>query len=153
MTEVLLRKCACCCLTTAVTTGAPVFHTLKVTLTKGMPGKVTLSSQQSLTSSQRTERWLLLSPNPSQVPADSPGNCTQGTKAKTDRQTSSQSSCQGLSEVGPPQKGALLNHGARILNALAPRSLLLLSFGKGFLPLWVQRLSCLPKIPLGELSP
>lgn len=85
MPEVLLWKCSCCCLTTAVTAGPPIFHTLKVTLTKGMPGKVTVSSQQSLASPQCRKRWLLLSPNPSEVPADSPGNCTQGTKAKRDR--------------------------------------------------------------------
>lgn len=47
-----------------------------------MPGKVTVSSQQPLTDAQCIESWLLLSPKPSEVPADSRGNCTQHRAAR-----------------------------------------------------------------------
>lgn len=93
--------------------GPPVFHTLKVTLTKGMPGKVTVSSQQSLTSPQCTKRWLLLSPNPSEVPADSPGNCTQGTKAKRDRRHL-KAAAKGSLKWVPTERGSAEPRGTHI---------------------------------------
>lgn len=106
VTEALLWKCSCCCLTTAVTTGPPVFHTLKVTLTKVMPGKVTVSSQQFLLNRPSAQRKMASAfTKPLWSPTNSPGNCTQRYKSK-ERQRSSQSSCQGLSEVGPTERGS-----------------------------------------------
>lgn len=125
--EVLLWKCSCCCLTTRVSAEPPVFHALKVTLTKGMPGKVTVSSQQWLASPQCIESWLLLSPNLSLK-----SQLTHlGVARKTEKQRDT-SSDQLLGALwnGSLRKGAVLSQRAHVLNAFALRSLLLLSFRK-----------------------